>query len=123
MINYLTSVFQNPTNFGIYLHYNSECPPRYKVGTFSALIHRTFKIFSNWQPFDSTINKLKQTFINIGYPKLYYSILQNYLHKKHTDSTRNTDPPNIHNIYYQNQFSNVYKTDERIIKQIIKDNT
>ena len=35
--NYLTSVFQKPTNFGIYLHYNSECPQRYKDGTVSAL--------------------------------------------------------------------------------------
>ena len=32
-------------------------------------------------------------------------------------------PANTHNIYYQNQFSNSYKTDERIIKQIVKDNT
>ena len=54
--NYHTSVFQEPTNFGIYLHYNSECPRRYKKGTVSALIHRTFKI-SNWQLFDNTINK------------------------------------------------------------------
>ena len=122
--NYLTSVFQMPTNFGIYLHYNSECPQRYKDGTVSALIHRTFKISSNWQLFDNTINKLEQTFINYGYPnKLFDSILQNYLNKKCTVSSKNIAPPNTHNIYYQNQFSNSYKTDERIIKQIVKDNT
>ena len=31
--------------------------------------------------------------------------------------------PNTHNIYDHNQFSNSYKTDEQIIKQIVKDNT
>ena len=36
-------------------------------------------------------------------------------------SSKNIAPPNTHNIYYQIQFSNSYKTDERIIKQIVKD--
>ena len=67
---------------------------------------------------------MKQTFINNGYPnKLFYSIIQNYLNKKCAVSSKNIAQPNTHNIYYQNQFSNCYKTEERIIKQIAKDNT
>ena len=90
---------------------SKECP--------TALIY-----ISKWQLFDNTINKLKQTFINNGYPnKLFDSIVQNYLNKKCTVSSKNIAPPNTHNIYYQNQFSNSYKTDKRIIKQIVKDNT
>ena len=62
-------------------------------------------------------------FINNGYlNKLFDSILQTYLNKKCRVSSKNIAPPNTHNIYYQNQFSNSYKTDERIIKQIVKDN-
>ena len=53
-----------------------------KDGTVSPLIHRTFKISSNWELFNNTINKLKLTFINNGCPnKLFDSILQNYLNK------------------------------------------
>ena len=42
--NVLCSVYQKPTNYGIYLNYKSECPQRYKDATINALIHRTYKI-------------------------------------------------------------------------------
>ena len=35
---YQTTVFQKPTNSGIYLHYDCECPQRYNDGTISALV-------------------------------------------------------------------------------------
>ena len=121
--SYQTAVSQKPTNSAIYFHYDTECPQRYKDGTISVLIHRTYKISSNWAFFSSTIIILKQTFNNNGYPNwLFESILQNYLNKKYSN-TYNINELNIHNIYYQNKYSNAYKTDEGIITQIIKNNT
>ena len=36
--------------------------------------------------------------------------------------TTNTEEPTKHKIFYQNQFSEAYKTDERVIRNIISNN-
>ena len=78
--NYLTSVYQKPKNTGTYLNFKSECPQRCKDATVTALIHRTYKISSNWSIFDTTVNKIKQTFVNNGYHnKLFDSSCTNML--------------------------------------------
>ena len=51
----------------LYLNANSECPQRYKEGTVKALIHRTYKIYSDMELFHDCIIKLKQSFVNNGY--------------------------------------------------------
>ena len=56
-----TSVYRKPTNPGIYLNPNSECPARYKEGTIKALIHRTFKISSYFSSFRTGIIRQNQT--------------------------------------------------------------
>ena len=78
----LCSTFTKPTNSGVLLNNQGECPQRYKDATIRSLIHRTYKISSNWQVFRQQINKLKQTFINNSYPNyLFDNILLHYLSK------------------------------------------
>ncbi|KAF2354160.1 hypothetical protein FHG87_015087, partial [Trinorchestia longiramus] len=114
--NYETSVYQKPTNTGIYLHANSETPQRYKNSTIKALIHRTYKISSSWQLFHSSIVKLKQALINNGYSNtMFDNLLRNYLLKVNC-STKEEPNRITHTIYYLNQYSSAYKTDERILK-------
>ena len=116
-----TSVYNKPTNPGIYLNYLSECPARYKEGTIKALIHRTFKISSNWSIFVKSIDILKQTFINNGYSNNSFdSILNKYLQSKH--DTKHNIKHQTHEIFYKNQYSISYKTDERILKSIVQNN-
>ena len=82
--NIQCSVYQKPTNSGIYLNYNSECPKRYKYETINALIHRTYKISSTWQLLHTHISNLQQAFINNGYPiHQFEKILNQYLTKLH----------------------------------------
>ena len=117
-----TSVFNKPTNPGIYLNHSSECPNRYKEGTIKALIHRTFKISSDWLIFSKSIDHLKQTFVNNGYPNTTFdNILNKYVQSKYKNNFKNKQQ--TINVFYKNQYSNAYKTDERIIKSIVKNNT
>ncbi|KAF2348583.1 Reverse transcriptase domain, partial [Trinorchestia longiramus] len=103
--NYATSVYQKPTNAGIYLHANSETPQRYKDSTIKALIHRTYKISSSWHLFHSSIVKLKQSFINNGYSNtLFDNLLRNYLLKVNCSTKEETNRI-THTIYYLNQYS------------------
>ena len=104
----ITSVYQKPTNNGIYLHARSECPQRYKDSTIKALIHRTYKISHTWQLFHDSILKLKQAFIYNGYSNsLFDNILSHYLatiSQKTGDPTNDAKNPELqkfHNVYYQ----------------------
>jgi hypothetical protein len=120
---YTTSVFKKPTNTGAYLNANSECPERYKSGTITALIHRTYKISSTWELFTQTINELKQTLVNNGYSNsIFDGILKKYLEKTFSIASNSNNNGTTHVLYYRNQMSTGYKTDEKVLKQIIKNN-
>ena len=118
-----TSVYTKPTNPGIYLHANSECTQQYKNSTIKALIHRTYKISSDWSHFCSSIQTLKQSIVNNGYSNRFFDkILSHYLDTILTPKQQKTNVE-TYTIYYKNQYSTAYKTDERILKHIIKTNT
>ena len=53
--NFQTKVYKKPTDPGVYLSSNSECPDRYKEGTIKNLIHRTYKISSSPAIFQNSI--------------------------------------------------------------------
>ena len=61
------SVFRKPTDTGVVLNALSKCPTRYKESTVKALIHRTYKISTDLTSFTSSIDALKQTFVNNAY--------------------------------------------------------
>ena len=120
----ITSVYQKPTNCGIFLNTNSGCPERYKLGTITALIHRAYKIPSDWHDFNSTVDRLKQLFVNNRYSnKTFDNQLNKYLNKINSKNEVTARATTVHKGYYQNQFLAAYKTDERILKEIVKNNT
>ena len=51
---------------------------------------------------------------------MFDNILKQYLNKQNNNESQNK--PTTHEIFYKNQFSSAYKTDERVIKQIIHNN-
>ena len=72
--------YRKPTDPGVYLNPTSECPERYKDGTISALIHRTFKSSSTGSAFQQAIKNLKQLFVNNGYSNSRFdSVLNKYM--------------------------------------------
>lgn len=121
--SYITSVHTKKTNVGAYLNARSECPDRYKTGTIKALIHRSYKISSNWQHFQESLRKIKQTLINNGYSNsLFDEILRKYLSKLNNDDNRIDNIDKTHKLFYKNQYTPAYKTDERILKKIVSEN-
>ena len=121
---YVTSVYTKPTNTGVYLNADSECPQRNKDGTIKALTHRRYKTSSNWHLFHDSMQILKQSLINNGYSNpLFDSILSNYTNKLNFKRENSNQTVLLNKIYYKNQYSEAYKTDERILRQIVKNNT
>lgn len=118
---FTTSVYVKPTNTGELLNFNSECPERYKKGVITNMLNRAYKCCSNAKLFDNEIIRLRKVFANNNFPiKLIEECIRKFKDKK----SRNNDEikKNKINIFYENQMSELYKKDERILKTIIQNN-
>ena len=74
----------------------------------------------SWELFHSEAQRLKQMFTNNKYPMhIIETEINNFLNKKFTNSNEETIKK-AHKIFYENQMHSNYKTDEKIIKDIIK---
>ena len=89
-------------------------PQQYKYGTINAMVHRTYKISSDWASFHDSIVKLNQAFSNNGNPNcLFGRILSKYISKRNITAMHSHDAinshiseptPHMHKIYYETQF-------------------
>ena len=102
---------------------SSECPERYKTGTIRALIHRAYKNASNWELFHASIKRVRQNLINSGYSNtIFDKNLNDYLDKIYSSTNSNDFNKIKHTIFYKNQYHCNYKTDEKVLKTIVKNN-
>ena len=109
------------TCVGHFMNARGECPERYKVGMIRGLIDRTHKISSSIEIFNVECNKLKQLLINNGYSNsLFDCILKKYVQQK--QSQPQETPNQTHDLFYRNQMTSSFKIDEKVLKNIIKQN-
>ena len=68
---FMTSVYRKPTFSGVFTNFWSFIPKSYKYNLLFTLLHRAFKLCSNFERFHQEIDKLKTIFENNGYPKSF----------------------------------------------------
>ena len=79
---FMTSVYRKPTFSGLFTNFESFTPKSYKCNLLLTLLHRTFKLCSNFERFHQEIDKLKTIFENNGYPKSFVDFcIKKYLDK------------------------------------------
>ena len=79
---FMTSVYRKPTFSGIFTNFESFIPKSYKYNLLFTLLHRAFKLCSNFERFHQEIDKLKTIFENNGYPKSFVDFcIKKYLDK------------------------------------------
>ena len=118
-----TSVYHKPTDQGKCLNNKSECPDKYKLSVINNYLNRAYKISDSWQDFHREILYVKQVLVNNNYPNtLVDTQLKKFLDQKHS-SGNNIQSKNLIPIYYENQMHENYRLEERIIKNIVYDNT
>ena len=66
---FMTSVYREPTFSGVFNNFGSFILKSYKYNFLFTLLHREFKICSNFESFHQEIDKLKPIFKNNGYPR------------------------------------------------------
>jgi len=119
-----TTVYHKPTNHGTCLNANSECCDLYKNSVINNYLNRAFKITKNWTDFNHEVCHIKQILVNNNYSnntidKLINKFLDNKLKQSNSIKENNVTIP----IFYHNQMHDNYKLDERVIKDIITNNT
>ena len=65
---FTTSVYRKPTFTGVFSNFESFIPNTYKYTLIFTLLHRAFKLCSNFEQFHQKIENLKNIFTNNGYP-------------------------------------------------------
>ena len=119
---FASSVYIKPTDAGICLNGNSECPDRYKEAVIISYIKRAWTTCSTHAYFNTEISRVKQCFET---NTLIDRIIKNFMDKatKHTPhTTHNATPTETVRLFYKNQMNSAYKVDEKVLKKIINDN-
>ena len=65
--NFSTTIFRKTATIGLFTNYLSFTALSYKIGLVKTLIHRAFKICSNWCLFHDEVNNIKK-YLEISYP-------------------------------------------------------
>ena len=122
---YVTTVYRKNTDVGRCLNARSECPDRSKVSVIRSFIRRAYKTCSSWDLFHHEVSRSKQILINNGYSNhMVDTEICKILSKSFAPPTFHEPNPNStsHNLYYCNQMTPAYKTDERVLQDIVKQN-
>ena len=78
----MSSVYRKPTFSGVFTNFGSFIPKSYKYNLLFTLLHKVFKLCSNFERFHQEIDKLKTIFENNGYPKSFVDFcIKKYLDK------------------------------------------
>ena len=121
--SFATDVFRKPTDMGNCMNGKSECPDRFKDSVIKAYVNRAIKHCSTWNALDNELKRVKQILINNNYPiHAVDKQIQNAINKH----VKTPNPPSAegttHTLFFKNIMSPAYKTDERMLRNIIKRN-
>ena len=79
---FTTSVYRKPTLGGVLTNFGSFILKSYKYNLLFTLLHRAFKLCSNFELFYQEIDKVKTIFKSNGYPKSFFDLcIKKYLDK------------------------------------------
>ena len=119
-----TSVYHKPTSQGTCLNADSECVEKYKNSVIVNYLNRAYKITENWQEFHIELQHIKQMLVNNNYSNTKIDTLINtFIQQKQVQRNTMQSSKNSIQIYYNNQMHQNYVIEERVIKDIIKNNT
>ena len=128
-----SSVYVKPSNSGVCLNFNSECPDRYKASVVYSYLIRAYKLSEDWNSFHEEIIRIKQLLVNNNYTNAFvdniiYKFVSCTVQCNSNEADVNVSThlhlgPGVVDevpLFYCNQMHPNYALDERAIKQIIR---
>jgi hypothetical protein len=112
-------VYVKPTDKGNYVNFDSFLPMSYKISLIKTLVHRAYKITSNWESFDVEMKRITQNLINSNYPisvieKVMNKTIESLFTGTHTNQKENV------NIYYRTFRPIDWEKDKYFLSRVIK---
>ena len=118
-----TIVYRKPTNVGACMNAIGDCPERYKLSVIKGFLHRAKALCTEKSDLLLEIKRVKQILINNNFSNSEVDAEIRLFLRNLNNQTRNeNDNKNIHTLYYKNYINCNYQKDEKVLKQIIKDN-
>ena len=117
-----TSVHRKATDGGNCLNAESECPERYKTSVIRAFVRRAIHHSSTWQALHAELERSRQILVNNGYSnKEVDAEIRKHLDRQFqvTEKDKQNNTAKI-DLFYRSQMTTAYKTEERVIKDMIK---
>jgi hypothetical protein len=97
--SFSSDIFRKATFTGLGTSFFSFCPFKYKINAIKTLIHRAYKLTSNFTLFHNELEFLRNYFANNGYPKFHIeSIIKKHLNSIYQPNPKQTTVPK--NIIY-----------------------
>ena len=117
-----TTVYRKETNMGFCLNAKSECINKYKQSVISSYVTRAFKITRSWEDFHLECQKIKQILINNNFSNKMVDLQINKFLQQKLNNQKNLKIKDTINIFYKNQTHKNCHLDEKILKDIVKNN-
>lgn len=118
-----TAVYTKTTSTGDCINFHSICPDRYKIGTINGLLHRAYRISSNWALFHEETARLKQMLTNNNFPMaLIDNTIKKFLANKLRTEHNQENNKEVIKLFYENQMTSNYKVEEKQLQNIINQN-
>ena len=117
---FITQVYRKQTN----LNGSSECPARYKTSVMRAYVRRALNTCSTWGLIHQELERLKQIFANNGYDQnVVEQEIRRMLDTRLAQELSADDTTCItHKLWYKGTMSSSYKTEEKILRNIVSRN-
>ena len=117
---FATEVYTKPTNPGLCLNGNSECPDRYRRSTIRAYVKRALTHCNSWVSTHKELERVTQVLVNNGYRNQEVAdAISKCLNSWYETPEEPRPVEEVIRLYYRNHMSSQYKADEAAIKKIV----
>ena len=117
-VQFKTKVFKKATDAGNCLNAASECPESYKLSVIRSYVRKAIKLSSDWKALHSELQRVKQVLVNNGYSNCSIDEeIKKQLNMNVKEKDQKATQKSKIQLFYMNQMSSAYKTDERVLKK------
>ena len=118
-----TTVYRKPTNIGLCLNGDSECPTKFKSSVIYAYVRRALTHCSTWSEVHKELDFVAQQLVNNGYSnKDIQRVTRRVLDQWYSQPDRPDDGGRKIKVFYRNFMHPNYKKDEAALREIINNN-
>ncbi|XP_076039482.1 uncharacterized protein LOC143024555 [Oratosquilla oratoria] len=104
--SFKTGVYSKPSNPGLCLNGNSECPSRYRKSTIDAYVRRALSHCSDWNRTHAELDRITQVLVNNGFSnKEVQNVINTHLDRWYRPPTDNIETGQKIIIFYKNIMS------------------